>query len=93
MSNLLNTQNINVTAPAAAKSITGNSGTKRSIGPVEAPQQLPKYSISKALQEKDEFRQNVLYTNYQSQKKTSILPKAAVILAAICGFFMLKKKK
>ena len=93
MSNIINSPNINNTNPITAKNISETSVPARNIGVVEAPQQLPKYSINKVLQEKDEFRKNVLYSNYQSAKKKSILPKIGVILAAVFGFLILKRKK
>ena len=56
--NVLNTQNNNTSF--AAKAISRY---------VEAPQHLPKFSITQSLNERDEFRQNVIKTNYQTNKR------------------------
>lgn len=91
MSNMINSQNTNINNVIPARKIDGNIEFKRFV---EAPQSLPKYSIDKILNEKDEFRRNLRINEYEKQnKKKSGLLKLGVILAAITGFFLLKGKK
>lgn len=97
MTNLINSQSMNNNNAIAARNISSeNTQTKRNIPAVTAPDYLPKFSIDKALQEKDEFRKNVLYSNYQtaekSKKRKNNLCKLAVMLAAAAGYIILKKK-
>ena len=74
--------------------------SKRKITPnfgryIEAPKSLPKYSIDKVLEEKDEFRRTI--TKNQSEnlykKKNNNFFKLGMILAAVGGFFLIKNKK
>jgi len=93
MSNLINSTNININNEIAAKKL--HFGNKESFF-VEAPQSLPKYSIDKVLQEKDDFRKQIILQQnetWNKQNKRRILPKIGIILAAAAGFFILKKKK
>lgn len=92
MSNILNSQNVNINNPIPAKKIGEENKQSRYI---EAPQSLPKYSIDKVLQEKDEFRKNIKQNQYEQlyKKKNNGILKIGVILVAIAGFFILKGKK
>ena len=92
MSNILNTQNTNVNNEIPARKLGGKSNFSRYI---EAPQSLPKYSIDKVLQEKDEFRRNIIQTQNETlyKKKSNRLLKLGIILAAVGSFFLLKGKK
>ncbi len=93
MSNLINSPNINISNEIAAKKL--HSGHKESFF-IEAPQSLPKYSINKVLQEKDDFRKEIILQHnetWNKKNKRKILPKIGIILAAAAGLFILKKKK
>lgn len=92
MSNILNSQNTNINNAIPARKIGGENKQTRYI---EAPQSLPKYSIDKVLEEKDEFRKNIKLAQYEElyKKKSNGLLKIGVILAAVTGFFLLKGKK
>lgn len=92
MSNILNTQNTNVNNEIPARKLEAKSNFGRYI---EAPQSLPKYSIDKVLQEKDEFRRNIIQTQNETlyKKKSNGLFKLGIILAAVGSFFLLKGKK
>lgn len=93
MSNILNSQNMNINNTIAARKISGNTNSTNNI---LAPASLPKYSIDKVLQEQDEFRRNIRTAQneqlYKTNKKHPLI-KLGVILAAVGGFFLLKGKK
>lgn len=93
MSNILNSQNMNINNTIAAKKISNNTNYTSNI---MAPASLPKYSIDKVLQEQDEFRRNIRTAQneqlYKTNKKHPLL-KLGVILAAVGGMFLLKGKK
>lgn len=96
MSNIINSQmNINNNS-IVAKNLTDSSVQQRKIGVISAPESLPKYSINKVLQEKDEFRKTTISQNYikseNSKKRKSNLLKLGFILSAVAGFFILKRK-
>ncbi len=92
MSNILNSQNSNINHEIASTKIGKNNSTSRYV---EAPQSLPRYSIHKILQEKDEFRKNI--TNKQNKelnkKKDNNFSKLGFIIATISAFFLLRGKK
>lgn len=92
MSNILSTQNTNVNNEIPARKLEAKSNFGRYI---EAPQSLPKYSIDKVLQEKDEFRRNIVQTQNETlyKKKSNGLLKLGIMLATVGGFFLLKGKK
>lgn len=97
MTNITNLQLNNNNNVISAKKISNNaSDQKRNIGVLEAPDYIPKYSIHKTLQEKDEFRKSLLYQNYsntqKSKKRKSLLIKLGIIASAIAGYFILKRK-
>ncbi|HIS89222.1 TPA: hypothetical protein IAA87_07350 [Candidatus Avigastranaerophilus faecigallinarum] len=74
--------------------------SKRKITPnfgryIEAPKSLPKYSIDKVLEEKDEFRRTITKNQNENlyKKKNNNFFKLGMILAAVGGFFLIKNKK
>ncbi len=91
MSNLLIPQNSNINNEIAASKLFSKSSTGRYI---EAPQSLPKYSIDKALQEKDDFRRTIIQEQNKGlyKKKNNPFLKIGLILAAVGGFLLFKKK-
>lgn len=93
MSNILSTQNTNVNNEIPARKLEAKSNFGKYI---EAPQSLPKYSIDKVLQEKDEFRRNIVQTQNETlykKKSNNGLLKLGIVLAAVGSFFLLKGKK
>ena len=93
MSDLINSTNMNINSEIAAKKLSKNDERPAFI---EAPKSLPKYSINGVLQEKDDFRKNIIMQQNPdlfSEKKKSILPKIGVMVAAAAGFLIFKKKK
>ena len=93
MTNLITAQTNSNPTPIAAKKITSKEGRK-SIGVIAAPDYLPKYSISKTLQEKDEFRKNIIYQNAQAKqsRKNNIVKVFIATLAAAGMVFFMKNK-
>ena len=61
---------------------------------VEAPEYLPKFSITQSLNERDEFRKNVIKTNYQAKERKKIsklLTFALIGVATALGYKKLIK--
>ncbi len=86
--NSLNEQNNNV---IGAKKLTGTS--KSSVGVIEAPQQIYKYSLTKELQKKDEFRKNIAAEKTLKTVKKSPWGKICAIISVLGGLAVLKKLK
>lgn len=98
MTNILNSHITNNNNALAAKSISGNEPSiKRVSGPVAAPDYFPKFSIDSAIKEKQNFRQDVLQSNYiqktKSKKTKNFILKAGLIISAAAAFFYVKGKK
>lgn len=89
MSNLLNSQITNNNNPIPARKLSQEKVSRY----IQAPQNVPQYSINEILQEKDEFRRNVSLAQYQQQnrKKSSFL-KICAALTAITAYFIIKCK-
>lgn len=96
MSNIINSHINNDNNLIAAKKISENSSTRKPIGPIEAPASIPNFSIYKVIQEKDEFRKNTIAQNYinneKSKKRKGNLLKLGIIISAVAGYFLLKRK-
>ncbi len=62
---------------------------------IQAPQSLPKYSLNDVLNEKDEFRKNVLRQQKQTHSKPKFNFKRFASVSALTGLiiFLLTKKK
>ena len=58
---------------------------------VEAPEYLPKFSITQSLNERDEFRKNVIKTNYQTKERKKISKLLTFALIGIATAFGYKK--
>ena len=72
MSTNINSQITNNTNLLGAQSSNMSFSAKDINRYIEAPQYLPKFSITQSLNERDEFRQNVIRTNYKNkQNKTN----------------------
>lgn len=81
MSNIINSQNIQINN-------TVSSGRKNTAtNYTEAPQSLPKYSISDVLREQDEFRHSVLQSQNLSKSDGHLNILAPII--AITGLIVL----
>lgn len=96
MSNTINNSpNLNNTNILAAKKLDTKSEGKRVPIYVAAPQSLPKYSITEKLNEADEFRKNVLYSNYKAKERKKGIKKflvlATMAIAGIIGYKYIKK--
>lgn len=93
MNNIINSQMTNTDNIIAAKSIGSASG--KNPGFIEAPQFLPKYSISEKLAEQDTFRKTIIQSNYQAkQRKNSIkkfLTVAGISVITAIGYAICKK--
>lgn len=89
MINNINLQNPN-NIIAARKLNSGSNGNRV----IAAPDYIPKYSITQKMNEADEFRKNVLYTNYQkTQKKKNTKKFFIVLAAALSGAFLFSQCK
>lgn len=94
MINNINSTNIGNDNILAAKKIKTKGDSKHSVGVISAPDYLPKYSITQKMNEADQFRKNVLYTNYKTrQKKKNQKKLLAVLAASVAGLFTLKMCK
>lgn len=94
MFNNINAQNINNNNILAAKKINSKADGRHSVGVIPAPDYLPKYSITQKMEEADQFRKNVIYSNYKTKQKKKNLKKTLAVLAlTIAGMFAFKKCK
>ena len=96
MSNTINNSpNYNNTNILAAKKLESKAAEKRAPIFVAAPQSLPEYSITEKLNEADEFRKNVLYSNYKAKERKKGIKKfivlAAMAIAGFAGYKYIKK--
>ncbi len=92
MSNIINTQNNDSENPVYSRRILNENTSRFS----QAPLKLPKYSLNKALKEKDEFRlraENNLYTSEKSHEKMSLFKKILLAGSAVAAFIILEAKK
>ena len=83
MTNIINSHLSNNNNAIPAKHINSDNKPVRNVGVISVPDQLPKYTIDKALQEKDTFRKNVLADSYQrrnNQKKKKNIFKTLVFI-------------
>lgn len=83
MPNNINSQIINNTNNIAFQNSDMSFAAKAISRYVEAPQQLPKFSITQSLNERDEFRKNVIQTNYKTKQRKNSFQK--FITVAIVG--------
>lgn len=88
MSNIINNSpNLNNTNILAAKKLDAKAAIKRTPIYIEAPQSLPTYSITDELNKEDEFRRNVLNSNYKAKERKKGIKRFLIIAAmAIAGF-------
>ncbi len=95
MINNNNSPNLNNTNILAAKNLETKAENKRMPIYVEAPQSLPKYSITQKMEEADSFRKNVINTNYKKKERKKgikrFLTIAAMTLAGFVGYKYFKK--
>lgn len=96
MSNTItNSPNSHNTNILAAKKLQGKAATKRTPIYIEAPQSLPTYSITEELNKADEFRRNVLNSNYKAKERKKGIKRflivAAMAIAGFVGFKYIKK--
>lgn len=98
MTNILSSQNMDNNNIIPARNLSfGPKSQNDSYRAVLAPADIPKYSMYKELEERDEFRRNVLANSRMTQinatKRKNNLLKIGVILSTVAGFFLLKGKK
>lgn len=94
MLNNINTQNTNNNNILAAKKINSKADIKRSVGVIPAPDYLPKYSITQKMEETDQFRKNVIYSNYKEKQKKKNFKKALKVLAVtVAGMLVFRECK
>lgn len=94
MFNNINAQKIDNSNIIAAKKLGTKADTNRSIGVIQAPDYLPKYSITQKMEEADQFRKNVINSNYIAKQRKNNRKKILTVLSAtLLGLFALKKSK
>lgn len=94
MNNIINAQNINNNNPIGAKKISVQADTKQQRGAIPAPDYLPKYSLNKKINEADQFRKSIIYSNYRTKQKKKNRKKFLTALATtIAGVFVFAKLK
>lgn len=87
MTNIINSHNVNINNVMNANQLYFGKNTDNEV---YAPVSLPKFSIDKLLQEKDEFRQQVKDDLHYQMKKESRKPsKTKIIIAALAGLILL----
>lgn len=92
MSNNINSQLANNTNNLAVKTQDMSFAAKVKSRYVEAPQSLPKFSITQSLNERDEFRKNVIQTNYKTkQRKNSFTKFLTIAIVGLATAFSYKK--
>lgn len=79
MSYNINSQFSNNINDITAQNSTINFAAKANSRYVEAPQQLPRFSLTQSLNDKDEFRKNVIRTNYQTKERKNSFKKFLTI--------------
>lgn len=83
MLNNINTQIPNSDNTIAARKIS--SSDKRRTIVLEAPQYIPKYSITKKMEEQDAFRRSVLQDSFQREENKNSRKKFFKVLALAIG--------
>jgi len=83
MTNTINSQNQNIDNILAARKLSKKDQSKRAAIYVEAPQYLPKYSITQKMEEQDTFRKAVLDKNYKQNYKKNGFKKFLTVVAAV----------
>ena len=93
MLNIINTQNLNNDNTIAARKIS-SSKTRRAVI-LEAPQYVPKYSISKRMEEQDLFRKTAIQSSQQraaiKNGRKRFFKGLLLIASAIIGIILCKK--
>ena len=87
MTNIINSHNLNINN--TTKSFKNSFG-KQNIYDEFDVVTLPKFSIDKVLQEKDEFRHQIKTELHNKQEKEKMKPgKTGIIIAALTGIILL----